>query len=266
MSETFAPDWLALREPADHAARSRTVLDRLVTWARGRGPLTVADLGAGTGSNLRYLGPELPNRQHWLLMDHDAALLYGVRPSSRHVTLETEQRNLARANELSQITADLLTGSALLDLVSEAWLCRLADRCAALGAAAAFALNYDGRIDWTPALPDDDSLRLSVNAHQRRDKGFGPALGPTAGDVAARVFQARGFRTALEPSPWVLTEDDSALQLALLEGWVAAAEEQQPLLLERRQQWAEQRRRLISSGESRLLVGHLDLLALPPSP
>ena len=80
----FSADWLALREPADHAARSvdltRAVLDAL---PRDR-PLRVLDLAAGTGSNLRYLSGAVPERsgrgraRQWLLVDHDPALLARV--------------------------------------------------------------------------------------------------------------------------------------------------------------------------------------------
>ena len=49
----FSAEWLALRESADHAARSpeltRTVIDFLPDRAR------ILDLAAGTGSNRRYL-------------------------------------------------------------------------------------------------------------------------------------------------------------------------------------------------------------------
>src|SRR5215204_2554905 len=79
----FSAEWLALREPVDHAARSidltRTVLDALPRDA----PQRILDLAAGTGSNLRYLRragserPRPPNAE-WLLVDRDPALLAHV--------------------------------------------------------------------------------------------------------------------------------------------------------------------------------------------
>ena len=59
---TFDPDWLALREPADVAARSAR-LTRLVGEAlQGRAVLRALDLATGTGANVRYLtrGERLP--------------------------------------------------------------------------------------------------------------------------------------------------------------------------------------------------------------
>jgi len=49
----FSPEWLTLREPADHRARdpmlALKVADRLQKLPR----ITVTDLGCGTGSNIR---------------------------------------------------------------------------------------------------------------------------------------------------------------------------------------------------------------------
>ena len=57
---TFS-DWLALREPADAAARSRTLVDVLRPVLDGRPdrPLEVHDLGCGAGSMGRWLAPLL---------------------------------------------------------------------------------------------------------------------------------------------------------------------------------------------------------------
>ena len=89
---------------------------------------------------------------------------------------------------------DLITISALLDLVSEAWLDRFAGNVAARALPVYAALTYDGRIDLSPCTIR--SMRPSsavVNAHQRTDKGFGPALGPSAAAAAISGFEALGY-------------------------------------------------------------------------
>src|SRR5690606_34002812 len=77
MSAGFDPGWLALRAPFDAAARSPQALAPLRRWAAGRGGavLRIADLGGGTGANLRFLAPLLPMPQHWTVIDSDPALL-----------------------------------------------------------------------------------------------------------------------------------------------------------------------------------------------
>lgn len=272
--ERFPASWLALREPMDHRSRPGSLLAPLgEAWAAG-GWSRVADLGSGTGSNLRYLAPRLPGSQRWTLVDHDAALLAeaehrapdhpGAPGTGRagEVAVETRVGDLAEAGLEAARGAHLVTASALLDLVPEAWLRRLVDACRSAGAGALLALSYDGTVTWSgPPHPDDEVVRDAVNRHQRTDKGLGPALGPEAAPVARELFRDAGFRTILEPSPWVVTSDDGALAEALIRGWRDAAIELHPGETERLQAWARQRRASLASAT--LTVGHLDLLALP---
>ena len=74
----FAPEWLTLREGADHRARNAGLLAALGKHFSTRDAVTVVDLGAGLGSNLRATAPALPARQHWVLVDHDPVLLAGA--------------------------------------------------------------------------------------------------------------------------------------------------------------------------------------------
>ena len=69
----FSADWLALREPLDHASRNAAVAAACAAHFAGAETLAVLDLGCGTGSNLRALAPILPERQDWRLVDHDPA-------------------------------------------------------------------------------------------------------------------------------------------------------------------------------------------------
>ena len=73
MTERFAADWLALREPFDHAARSVALARRLADRLPRRPRLV--DLGGGTGSMFRFLAPIIGRGQDWILVDADDALL-----------------------------------------------------------------------------------------------------------------------------------------------------------------------------------------------
>src|SRR5262245_846217 len=71
-----APSWLTSREPADAAARTAELVDRVRTVVVGQEtPVVIHDLGCGTGSMGRWLAPQLPGPQHWVLHDRDADLL-----------------------------------------------------------------------------------------------------------------------------------------------------------------------------------------------
>lgn len=265
MSERFAFDWLTLREPADHAARSHRLVERLrEEWCTGRGSLRIVDLGSGTGSNLRYLAPRLALPQHWTLVDHDPELLRCVRPPANAGTLgfQTERADL-RDWGLPAAGTDLVTASALLDLVSANWLGRLVRDCARQGAAALLVLSYDGDVTWTAPDPGDAVVRAAINAHQERDKGLGTALGPRATAEAVTRFREAGYRVWTEPSPWHLDADSLTLADPLIAGWVKAAAEALPEQAANLRDWGVRRLDDLGAGRTGLRVGHRDLLALP---
>lgn len=275
----FPAEWLAVREAADRQARSPEVLEAARRWAdrlatRG-GTLRVLDLGAGTGSNLRCLSPHLPGRQTWTLVDEDPRLLALARlPQQRRCNAPMRNRGLdvrhvARdlaAGSLTDIVpgVHLITASALFDLVSEAWCRRLIDEVARSDAALLAALTYDGRIALHPDDPFDPDMRALFNRHQRRDKGFGPALGPTAATTLARLAASAGARVVVGRSDWRLGRGEGALLQALLEGWATAAQEMQPEQAAGIEAWASRRLRQWRAGSLRVVVGHLDVLATWP--
>lgn len=253
----FDAAWLALREPTDHAARSASLAARFAA-AQGPEPYVV-DLGAGSGSNLRYLAPLLPPAQRWLLVDHDPALLAAAAARSG-ATGNVACRALDLARELPAVPGRTgVTASALLDLTSAAWLDELARWSG--DAPMLMALSVDGRLAWQPADPDDDAIRRHFFAHQRADKGFGTALGPDATTHLARRLEAAGRQVFLEPSDWRLGAEQAPLLAATLDGMVAAVAEIAGAAAGAR--WAALRRRQLAAGELRLTVGHVDLLALP---
>ena len=273
--ETFDADWLALRGPADRRARDPRLPERLrAAWER-RGWARVVDLGSGAGANLRYLAPRLPAGQGWTLVDHDPRHVDRLRRLAAPPGVETVtvlSRDLA-ADGLGVVDgADLVTASALLDLVSEPWLVGLVRRCADAAAGAYFALTWDGEVRWMTESaegwrvdrdPDDGLVWSAFNQHQRGDKGFGPALGPTAAPRAARLFRDAGYRTWLAASDWRLDAADGRLADRLVEGWAAAAVGLRPETADRVGAWAVRRRAGVARGSFRVTVGHRDLLALP---
>jgi hypothetical protein len=260
----FSADWLALREPADAAARSDRLAHAVAGAVAPDAELRVLDLGAGTGANLRYLSPRLPPRQRWLLVDHDAGLLArvssGVQMPGR---IETRVRDIAALTDTAAgdlfAGRGLVTASALLDLVSSEWVQALVARCRAAAANVLFALNYDGRIQCTPEDPEDERVRELVNRHQRTDKGFGPALGPDATDHAARAFADHGYRIERDRSDWMLTAESHELQRQLIDGWARAAAEIAPERATAIDAWRGRRLAHLAAGRSRIVVGHEDV-------
>ena len=143
---------------------------------------------------------------------------------------------------------DLVTTSALLDLVSEAWLDRLAVETLARSIPVYAALSYDGRIEISPTNPFDAAIVAAVNAHQRRDKGFGPALGPTAADAAIARFESLGCSVIHGQADWVVGPHDREFQMEIFSGWASAAREIGDLSLADTVGWLTWRRDAVAAG------------------
>jgi len=262
----FSADWLDLREPYDARARNPAVLDALAAAVADRASIAIVDLACGTGATLRAISSRLPRRQSWRLVDNDLRLLASA-PSSAPAAgknVVTIPLDIARELEAAlDAPVDLVTISALLDLVSAAWLERLAVEIATRGLLVYAALTYDGRVTFEPADPVDAKMIGAVNRHQRGDKGFGPALGPTAALEAIARFEALGYSVVHGASDWTFGRRDRAIQFDLLAGWGAAALEGGALSLAEIDGWLARRRDHVASGRSSIDVGHVDFFARP---
>jgi hypothetical protein len=261
-SASFSATWLALREPADHRARSAS----LTHWVAEALPrdrvISVLDLAAGAGSNFRYVSTRLPPRQAWVLADYDPNLLaLAGRHADRDVLLHVV--DLARLDQHHEIFSgrDLVTASALLDLVSGIWVRAAVARCRDARAQVLLALSYDGRMECEPRDPDDETVRTLVNRHQRTDKGFGPALGPDAVPLAASILREMGYEVKQEQSDWRLTAEERGIQRQLIEGWAEAAADMAPSDADSIAGWRGRRLEHLEAGASRIQVGHEDIAA-----
>jgi hypothetical protein len=286
MDDGALAKWLALREPNDAAARSETVTRRVVDALSSHDPVRVVDLATGNGSNIRYLLGRFPGRrQHWLAVDRSATLLselpvrmsawaagrgYAVdregdgcviRGNAVDCHVETRQLDLGtfpRAGVLG--TPQLVTASALLDLVSEQWLRAAAAWCRDVRAAALFAVTYNGSSSSSPVEPEDEWILNLFNQHQRTDKGLGgTAAGPDAGVAVERCFAEVGYDVLRQSSDWHLGVEQAALQRELIAGWAAAVAEIAPDRAAKIQAWRDRRLRHVEAGRSRLAVGHDDV-------
>jgi hypothetical protein len=262
----FSADWLSRREPHDLRARNPTVLDAVGASLERLGSARVVDLACGTGSTLRALSPFLPAQQNWNLIDNDLGLLARVKttPLARHTTVTAIALDLNRDLEAAlDGPVDLVATSALLDLVSENWLDRLVVEIAARSIPLYAALTYDGRIGLIPPDPLDAAIAAAVNAHQRTDKGFGPALGPAAAAFAIARFETIGYSVVHGASDWAMGPNDLDIQTEILTGWASAALEIGALSLADTTAWLTRRRAAVAAGGSSLHVGHVDFFATP---
>jgi hypothetical protein len=245
-----APEWLALREPADAAARSDELAERLARHLPATGPYVIHDLGGGSGSMGRWLAPRLPGPQHWVVHDRDADLLeLAVAAPPAAVTVEARQSDITRLTPDDLAGASAVVASALLDLLTAEELHRMLRACA--GLPMLLTLTVVGGVSLSPADPLDARIGAAFNAHQRRDGRLGPdgvsAAVTELGDVVVRH------------SPWLLGAAHADVMAAWLDGWVAAACEQEPALAVEAVAYRERR----LAAELSVTVDHADLLVLP---
>jgi Methyltransferase domain len=262
----FSADWLALREPHDVRARNPAVLNAVVALLAGNTAVRIVDLACGTGSTLRALSPRLPARQNWRLADNDLGLLARATATTHPAGVSVTAVPLDLNRDLEAVLdgpVDLITTSALLDLVSAAWLERLAVEIAARKIPIYAALSYDGRIELGPADPFDAAIIAAVNAHQRTDKGFGPSLGPAAASCAIARFESLGYSVVHGASDWIIGPDDRDIQMEIFAGWASAVRELGDLSLADTVGWLTRRRDAVAAGSSSICIGHVDVFAWP---
>lgn len=263
----FSAEWLALREPYDAQARNPAVLDAAAASLAGCSSVTIADLACGAGSTMRALSPRLTGRQSWRLVDNDLGLLGRAATSAPSgVNVLPMPLDLNRDLEAAlDGLVDMVTASALLDLVSGEWLGRLVVEIAARKIPLYTALTYDGRIEFDPPDAGDTAIVAAVNRHQRIDKGFGPALGPAAAMAAIVRLEAVGYSVMHGAADWTFGPDDREIQIEILSGWAAASREirNRPLADADIVGWLTRRRDAAAAGRSSIRVGHVDVFARP---
>lgn len=269
-------EWLDLREPADRAARSGRLARRAAQWLGaqrtpgGRRPLVVHDLGAGSGSQGRWLAPLLAGPQHWVLHDRDADLLAAAAAdpprttaNGAPVSLEVRPGDLRDLRPEGLAGASLVTASALLDMLTVEEVEHLVGCCVTARCPMLFSLTVVGRVELLPANPWDRVLGAAFDDHQRRTTGGRTLLGPEASDRAVAFLRSCGAEVVVRPSRWRLGAAHMALTDAWLVGWVGAAVEQRPELAAVGSTYLEDRRRALAAGVLEVVVHHVDLLARP---
>ncbi|HJU26090.1 MAG TPA: hypothetical protein VJ722_05390 [Rhodanobacteraceae bacterium] len=277
MKAGFSAEWLALREPFDHASRSVRLARRLADSLPQRP--RILDLGGGTGSLFRFFAPIIGRGQDWLLLDSDGTLLdeafgrtaawarsQGFAATAIGDTLHVStSRGLWRlrvaVRDLSTAgfggawgeEQDAIVCSALLDLVSSQWLQRL-QRSISVPFLA--FLTADGRDTWRPHHRFDTLVRGAFRRDMRRDKGFGAALGTQAWSAVTKVG-------ALAPSDWRIPRTALRMQSALIDATADAARSASPPKAGAITEWQEDRLRQALRGRLAITIGHRDILVLP---
>jgi hypothetical protein len=288
----FALDWLQCRAPFDEAARSSDLARRFAAALENApaAPRRILELAAGSGAGFMALAPVVAVDQEWVSIDQDSSLLtaqsaaisrwaeckgWRCRRSDTALSVETpsgrwlvrpEKLDLAASLEHVDLSAcHGITTSAFLDLVSAAWLDRLCGMLTARPLPLLAALTVDGQRLWHPPLPGDRRVHAAFMQHQSRDKGFGPALGGTASGYLARALAARGYEVRTARSDWRIGCEQREMLSRLVADAAAIACDTMPAAATEVADWRAERIAQVATRRLTMLVGHVDLLALPPA-
>ena len=265
-----SPQWLRLREPADAAARSAELAERLARHLAAASSLVIHDLGGGSGAMGRWLAPRLPGPQHWVVHDLDADLLElavadapDAAADGAAVTVEARRSDISQLASGDLAGASLIVASALLDILTADELVGMLDACTRIGPVPMLlALTVVGRVTVIPTDPLDARLAAAFNAHQRRTTTAGGRLGPDAVAAAVDELGGTGCEVLVRPSPWRLDAAHTALAVEWFDGWVAAACEQEPALAAEAGAYRARRLAHAAAEELAVIVDHADLLVL----
>jgi hypothetical protein len=203
-------------------------------------------------------------------LDGDLLAVANAHPTGRSsdgatLAFESQTTDVMHLDAQALSGADLVTASALLDMMTGREVADLVETCAALRRPILMCLSVVGDVALWPAHPLDDRIAKAFNAHQRRSTERGDLLGPDAATFAAEAFRARGLEVRLESTPWRLGAADAQLIAEWFEGWFGAALEHDAELVKEAARYGAERRFQAQAGLLAVSVGHVDLLALPAS-
>ena len=270
-------DWLDMRAPFDDAARERSLV--LLDEAAGAlvggpdaEPLTVIDIGAGTGNSARWfdraLRTRLPGRPlRWVLLDADAASLRVAArsmPDATTVTAPiTRLPEIAAAHLPDPHASDpqapgrlLITCSAVLDVLTPADVDAVVDTLTRFSGLGMFLLSITEHWPLDPPDRRDALIEHAFSEHQARAGRLGDAGGAVLADAARRA----GARVTTGDSPWDLQAPrDRAFLNRFLSERVDAVIEEDPELRPVAEEWLAERLTQAGTG-LRVTVEHLDVL------
>ena len=243
--------WLRLAEPSDHAARSEGLVADLRKALPVERPIGLVDLGAGIGSNMRYLAPRLGGEQEWHLFDRRQKVLDELpdelgRWAAEHALPAHRSGDVlyvgpwqvhwsALGETLPDVGAHAIVANGFLASLDQAAIQDLADWLVERGLPFLASANLDQRMRIVPAHALDDAVLLLAQ--------------PDPVEMLAGLLD--GFDVRVESTDWRIGPERAELQRALVArvGGDAA--------------WAADRIEQIERGRLEIVLGHQELLARP---
>ncbi len=283
----FDIDWLAERYPFDVEARNKTIEQAAVDYLKTDEPVTIVDVGAGTGSNCLYFLDKLQQDQSWIFIEKDKALapalinrlteyasfhkydwslkdgVYEMLTPFKKVSFKIISDNFSKIDQLVDLSEiDLVVANAVFDLLSKVQISQFLDQLTQNKVACLFTLHYTG-MRFVPEDPFDQAYIDLYDSHMMRQQSFGQALGKMAAAHLVQTFETANYNLQTGDSAWNILQDDIKMHYYLLNFMESALSELSYTeeLKAYFPKWLKRKKELIITRQQGLEVMHLDLFA-----
>jgi hypothetical protein len=285
---SLSKDWLYRRFEFDMKSRNRqlesTLMERLNAQPR---PLTILDLGTGTGANFVYLSQKIEGPQHWVLLEKDPRFTSSLTSSLRtfgeylpkkaferwrdrlqlnEITYEIKRGDFTEEVEaFHQHQFDLITANAVFDLNSADQFSQLVRRIKASQPAAAqlyFTIHLDQGLQFFPPDAHDSRVKQYFHGHMQRAQNFGQAMGADAAHIMRQIFKSHGYSCLVGDSSWQVSPQESEFlldNLNFIEKSLTDISDTE--FFSEFQQWYKRRQTQLAQQSLSMTIANCDLLA-----
>ncbi len=227
MDNKFSKSWINMRVEYDNYSRS-DILNKYLYKNKYLSDIELLDMCCGSGNFLIW---SLKNNLFfcsYTLIDNDIKLLKSIKSNLKKNTCKelkvksnTNNMNLLLSKEkhlsskvlIKKNNCDdlnfktkkfhVISYSAVLDLMSKNSIMKALKRVNDFNVLY-FSLCFNGIVKWTPTNIFDKYILSSFNNHQRKDKGFGTALGFKSIDFVKNYAIKKDMNIISKNSPWII--------------------------------------------------------------
>ena len=286
MDNKFSKSWINMRIEYDNDSRSN-ILNKYLKNNKYMPDIELIDMCCGSGNFLIWSIKNKLFFKKYTLVDNDVNLLKSVKSNLRknipkEFKIKSNTNNLDLILRKDKYTSSnvlikkndcdkfnyktkifhIISYSAALDLMSKSSIKEAIKRVNNLNAIY-FSLCFNGIVKWTPANTFDKYILSFFNKHQRRDKGFGAALGLQSIDFVNRYSIKQGMKVNTKNSPWIVnnkTNKDKTFMNRYLLDIKKALFHMEGIDKDILRKWYKDKKSDIEKKSIKLYVGHQDML------
>lgn len=284
---SFDPNWLETRYRFDSSARKNSTEKKMLNHFSSHGNINILDIGAGTGNNVRYYSPFLPQNQSWLLLDSDPLLNsqslvllsqwakknhwpyqlseneLQFQISTKTITVKKKLGSLLELNKIIDLAkVNLITANAVFDLFSSLQWKIFLNQLTPFSLPLLATLNYS-EMSFFPFCKINQKYIHLYNDHMTRKQKFGKAMGASCAQEMSDILTQYNYNTITEQSNWIIDPKENIMLNFLIHFMEKSVDEMISSPLEKKtfHQWIEKKRKDIKEARLKAKVQHIDIFA-----